>query len=49
MSKINVAHFSTGPVYMFVIDDKGRIWRKLLEGGQWAQIDEVPEEPTPTS
>lgn len=46
MAKINVIEFSTGPVYMFVVDDKGRIWRKTLEGGYWLQVAEIPEEPT---
>lgn len=45
MSKITVHQFSTGPVYMFIVDDKGRIWRKTLEGGTWAQVGETPEEP----
>jgi hypothetical protein len=46
MAKINVIEFSTGPVYMFIIDDKGRIWRKALEGETWSQVSEIPEEPT---
>lgn len=45
MAKINVIEFSTGPVYMFIIDDKGRIWRKILDGGTWNQVAEIPEEP----
>lgn len=45
MSKINVLQFSTGPVYMFIVDDIGRIWRKTLEGGEWEQITEIPEDP----
>ena len=45
MNKINVIEFSTGPVYMFIVDNKGRIWRKTLEGGSWTQVAEVPEEP----
>lgn len=45
MAKVNVVQFSTGPVFMFVIDDQGRIWRKVLEGGTWSQVSEIPEEP----
>jgi hypothetical protein len=45
MAKINVIEFSTGPVYMFIVDDQGRIWRKLLADGSWTQVAEIPDEP----
>ena len=45
MAKINIVQFSTGPVSMFVIDDKGRIWRKALDGDIRKQVTEIPEEP----
>lgn len=45
MAKIKVEHFSVGPIYMFVIDDKGKIWRKAIENGTWTPAGEIPEAP----
>lgn len=44
MGKVNMAQFSTGPVYMFLVDTKGRIWRRALEGGDWTRAGEIPDE-----
>lgn len=44
MSKIIIKHFSATPGGLYVIDDKGRIWKKV-EGpdSTWHVIAELPE------
>lgn len=48
MAKITPVHiFDRGP-YLYVIDDKGRIWRKA-ENGSWREHDALPDEPAETA
>jgi hypothetical protein len=47
MAKIKITHFSVGPTYMFVIDTRGKIWRRTAEnaGSTWTPAGELPDEP----
>jgi len=47
MDKITVKHFAATGVYLYVIDDLGRIWRRHTESNQWTRAGELPNEPSP--
>jgi hypothetical protein len=45
MAKIKANQFVASGSYLFVIDDKGRVWERAISSGPWAQAGELPEEP----
>ena len=49
MAKIKVVAMSVDDNYMYVIDDKDKIWRRHLPNGQWDDVNlgELPDEVEP--
>jgi hypothetical protein len=45
MAKIKATHFVASGSYLFVIDDKGRVWERAISSAPWAQSGELPDEP----
>src|ERR1700676_5103817 len=45
MAKIKVTHFAATGVYLYVIDNEGKIWRRHTERDNWTPSGEIPNAP----
>jgi hypothetical protein len=43
MVKIQITHSFVDTGYLYVVDEDGKIWKKLLSGDAWEAAGELPE------